>query len=498
MTRRRYFTGPLLFILVGFAAFISGCAQETATVTPLIPTIDELPLVARDVPVTSLLRNPYSYEDAHVRISGRYLPLPLMACKNDPHTSPATWVLSDGTYEVPAAGFDTVLRKLGVSDIPLVVEGRWRFWDGPVGCGRRAPNEEIWHLEVSRIVSPNPLSQIVVYDQEIAEAPNLTTTVGPLEDVSEDNTRDIVPTSVATLIPTASPTLAATPTRVASETPEATGTTLVTQTAAANATTSTPTPIATQTEEVASTPSATAEDTVTPETPTATTTPTVEPTATQDAPTSAGSLDFEEISRSGLGIGGAHIWDFEVIEDDVISISAGPAANLDIAIELVGPDGTTIAVKNDGANGQGESISQLTLSISGSYQLEIRAVGGTAGFYSVVLTNEDSEAFLIFKENLIYGGLGTGSLPSLTDHLWNFQASSGDQITINVDPANNDDLVVFLISPDSTELIFVDDTAEGESEQITDFVINETGTYTIRIGELEFQEASYTVTLNGS
>jgi len=496
MTRRRYFTGPLLFIMVGFVAFISACGQETATVIPIVPTIDELPLVASDVAVTSLLRNPYSFEGEHVRISGRYQPLPLMACKNDPHISPATWVLSDGTYEVPASGFDTVLRELGVSDIPLVVEGRWKFWDGPVGCGRRAPNEEIWHLEVSKIVSPNPLSQIVVSDQEIAEAPNLTTTAGPFEDVSEDNTPDIDLTSTATLIPTASPTHIATPTRVATGTPEETRSAEATDTTQVSPT-STPTPIATEVEENTSTPSATVEGTEVPETPTATTTPTVEPTATQVVPSGGGSLDFEEITRSGLGIEGTHIWDFEAIEDDIISISAGPAANLDIAIELADPDGTTIVVTNDGANGQGESISQLTLLKSGNYQLEIRAVGGSAGFYSVVITSEDSEAYLIFKENLSYGGLGTGSLPALTDHLWNFQASSGDRVTISVDPAINGDLVVFLISPDSTELIFVDDTAEGEREQIADFVINESGTYTIRIGELEFQEAAYTVTLTG-
>ncbi len=496
MTRHRYFTGPLLFVLVGLAALVSGCGQETATVTPPIPTIDELPLLASDVPVTSLLRNPYAFEGERVRISGRYQPLPLMACKNDPHVSPATWVISDGGYEVPAAGFDTVLRQLGVSDIPIVVEGRWRFWDGPVGCGRRAPNEEIWHIEVSRIVSPNPLSQVVISDQEIAEAPTSTTTSEPLAESSADLTSDTAPTSLSTLIPTASPTDFATPTRMATATPVEIAPVEATFTVPASPT-STPTPAATETEQFASTPTATLEGSEVPATPTATTTPTVEATATQIVQTGGGSLDYERISRSGLGIEGVDIWDFEAIEDDVISISAGPATDLDITLELTDPDGTTIAVINDGANGQGESISQLTALKSGSYQIKIRAVGGSFGDYSVVLTNEDSEAYLIFQENLSYGGLGTGTLPALTDHLWDFQASAGDLITIRVDPANSADLVIFLVAPDSTEIIFVDDTAEGESEQITDFVINESGTYTIRIGELEFEEAAYTVTLTG-
>jgi hypothetical protein len=209
-------------------------------------------------------------------------------------------------------------------------------------------------------------------------------------------------------------------------------------------------------------------------------------------------LDYERIIRTEINADAVHAWDFEAIEDDVISVSVGPAPGLDLAMELLDPEGTTIAVTNDWSSGQGESIDQVFIEDSGSYTIRVRSVGGSGGEYSLVLTNEDSEAFLVFKEYLSYGSLGTGAVPELTDHLWNFKASSGDQVSVRVDPSTSSDLVLFLIAPDSTELLFVDDTAQGESEQITNFVISVSGTYSIRIGELEFQEAAYTVTLNGS
>ncbi|HET6446371.1 MAG TPA: PPC domain-containing protein, partial [candidate division Zixibacteria bacterium] len=192
-----------------------------------------------------------------------------------------------------------------------------------------------------------------------------------------------------------------------------------------------------------------------------------------------------------------HSWEFEALDNDTIYISVGPSTSLDVALELVDPDGTTIEVTNDFSSGQGESIIEMNLVDSGVYQVEIRAVSGTSGNYSIVLTNLDSEAFLLFRDHLTYGGLGTGNLSTNTDHLWNFDAAAGDMVTVRVDPANNDDLVLFLVAPDSTELIFVDEGDLGEAEQIIDFVITEAGVYSIRVGELEFQPASYTVTLEG-
>jgi hypothetical protein len=241
----------------------------------------------------------------------------------------------------------------------------------------------------------------------------------------------------------------------------------------------------------------TATATETPDSSTTTITPSLTPLQTQIAPTGGDTLLFEHIARSELGVADIHAWEFEALDDDTISVSVGPSTPLDVAIELVDPDGMTLEVTNDSSSGQGESIIELNLVKSGVYKVQVRAVGGTSGSYSIVLTNLESEAFLVFKDHLSYGGVGTGNLSTNTDHLWDFDAAAGDMVTIRVDPAIDDDVVLFLVAPDSTELLFIDEGEAGEAEQIIDFVITEAGVYSIRVGELEFQPASYTVTLEG-
>ncbi len=497
MKRYRIFAGSILFTLMGFVVVLAGCRQQDVTIASPIPTIEDLPLVAVDIPLTTLLRYPYSFEGEHVRITGQYKPLPLMACENEPHTSPATWVLSEGGIEVPAAGFDDVLRQLKRTDTALVVEGRWQFWDGPVGCGRRAPDEEVWHLQVSRIVSPNPLSLEVTPDQEIASALIATPTAEQAPSATPD-----ADSTTSTEIPTL-PSATASATPLASSTPTASATVRTTATAEINQTVSasvtrTTTPVATETKVATETPTSVVTGTDIPTSLTPSITPSPTPSATPTVPSGGGTLVLEHIVRSALGVEGVHYWDFEALDSEIISISVGPAVDLDIALELIDPDGTTIVVTNDGVAGRAESISEISLEKSGEYEIEVRAVGGTSGDYSIVMTNMDSEAYLIFRENLSYGDIGTGNLPADTDHLWNFEAAAGDVVTIHIDPSNSDDLVLFLIAPDSGELEFIDDYGPGEGEQISQHVISESGIYSIRVGELEFQPAFYTVTLDGT
>ncbi len=500
MKRSLIFVGILLTTLLGSAILMVGCQGEIEGPTEAVPTIEEQPLVAVEVPLTTLLRNPYTFEDELIQISGQYKQLPLMVCRTDPHLSPATWALVDGPIEIAVAGFDTVLRQLGDDEGPLIVEGYWQFWDGPVGCGRRAPEKEIWHLQVSRIISPNPLSIASVVDQPLVEIQEETPISGPMIEVTEV----AVPRSSTPFaqIPTATPLSISTATVLPapSNTQEATATPLSSPTSP----TATPSDVRTNTPEptvegeVTNTPTATATQTEPGPTSTATSTRTPSPTETSTSTPGGGTLAYERIVRGEIGIEGVHFWNFEALEYDIISVSVGPSTGLDLALELIDPDGMTISVKNDEPAGHGESLGKITLEISGEFEVAVRAVGGTSGNYSVVLTNNDSETFLDFKENLVYGGIGTGNLPESTDHLWDFEAISGDVVTIEIDPASVDDMVLFLIAPDSTELIFVDENGPGDGEQIVSYVITEDGIYSIRVGELEFQPASYTVTLDAT
>ena len=201
-----------LIILV--VALMFGCQQEPpGTETPVVPTIANLPLQPDSIALVTLLRNPTFFDGNYLQLSGQYRPIPLVVCSDEGHFSPATWALVDGEIEIPAAGFDGVLRRLADPGLPLIVEGRWQQWEGPVGCGRRAPVTEIWYFEVDNIVSPNPLTAGQA-GEGIASLP-----IEPTPDTAVDQTImtpvNVTPTIV---VPTASPT------GLATETPQPTST----------------------------------------------------------------------------------------------------------------------------------------------------------------------------------------------------------------------------------------------------------------------------------
>ena len=136
---------------------LGSCQQEAATSTPVSAAVIERPNLAADISLLTLARNPVAYEGETLLLSGDYRPLPLPVCADETHLSPATWVLSDDNIEIMVAGFDSALRDLVPPGQALEVEGNWQKWDGPVGCGRRAPAQTIWYLQLTNILSPNPL-----------------------------------------------------------------------------------------------------------------------------------------------------------------------------------------------------------------------------------------------------------------------------------------------------------------------------------------------------
>jgi hypothetical protein len=223
-------------------------------------------IVRRATPLTfaQLNENPGSYQDQVIRVSGSFLKLPAPVC--NPQRGPIfAWSLADlvlaaGDWlRIDVQGFEDVIW-LVPEGTAMTVEGYWRLYEGPLGCGKNAPREAIWYLEVLRIVEPNPLPAFAG-----AGGLQLTPGVAP-------GGLDIQIVPLATLTPdgTATATLEGTPTP--SMTPTLTGTPGLVETPMLTVT-------ATETLQPGLTP------TVTP-TPTLTATPGASPTAGGPPPTS--------------------------------------------------------------------------------------------------------------------------------------------------------------------------------------------------------------------
>jgi hypothetical protein len=468
-------------------------APEIATPIPP-PPLAAQPINAEAVSLLTLVRNPDSFENSYIQLSGVYKPLPLLVCQADAHRSPATWALLEEDIEVLASGFDSELRELAYPGMGLIVEGQWLQWEGPVGCGRRVPNQQIWYLEVINIVSPNPLVSAGGTPAEVAaastSAPQAATeepgTSASMTATSDRGTTEAVTatsdmaTSVAagtqvpsgqqsvTGTPGPSPAPILTPTPFSTADTGTTGAT-ATATAAATASATVPSGAATSTAAVAS--------------------------PTTSAGAGEGTIGYDDVVKQTLSAGAVHRWTFAGSVNEIATVSVAPAPGLDVTLELADPGGTIVASSGQGAAGVPETVNQRTLAMSGSYQIRVTSVGGTSGDYALILQNQDSLPFIVFKDNLQFGGGASGNLTEDTDHFWNFKGAQGNFVTITLTAAESGDLVLYLNGADAVELEFVDENGIGQGEVISNFELPATGYYSIGVGELDFNPASYTLVL---
>ncbi len=488
------------FVLIVIALAACQQTQPTPTVPAQVAKLPEVPLQAIETTMLTLLRNPVAFEGQLVRLTGEYRPLPIAICSDVLHRSPASWSLVDGEAETLAAGFDAMLRELAQPGMALVVEGQWQQWEGPVGCGRRAPVSQIWYLDVTNIVSPNPLVITTPEGELVAEAissPSPTAIVDQeTEGTSEETLASPVTTATSTTRATLTTTVAASATPSSTPSPEVTGTSLSQGSATVTATPSitgtpatlTPTSQSTGTSQ-AGTPTATATGGAA-----STVSPTPSPTAS-----SAEVLDFDDIVVENMAAREAKSWRFTADMGDRITVSVGPVPGLDISLELLDPNGQSLNSANQGGNGIAESIGDIDLTADGDYQVIVRSMSGS-GEYSLVLLTDDSLPFMVHQGTMIYGQNNTRSVAQDIDDLWHFLGTIGDVVTIRADANGPEDIVLYLTGPDGVELDFADaDIDHGppdDFEEISQFSLPLTGLYVIGVGESDFLAFSYTLTLN--
>jgi hypothetical protein len=489
----------LVAALFALTTLIACRDEAPATATPApAPSLAAQPIQAETVSLLTLVRNPSSFENNYVRLNGFYRPFPLLVCESDAHRSPATWALFEDDVEVLASGFDSELRELAYPGMALIVEGRWQHWEGPIGCGRRVPNQQIWYLEVTNIVSPNPLVSAENVSDELAaaftptpqaalEEPGTSGAMTATSDrgtaVAVTATSDMATAAAASTQSPASPeTLTGTP--GPSPTPSFTPVPSPSAAAATVAPSNTVTSVATP----ATTASATAAEGTGTSTAAATS-----PPASPEA--GEGTIGYDDVVKRNLTAGTMQRWTFVGSTGEIATLSVAPAPGLDVTLELDDPGGTTVATSNQGGAGVPETVNQSSLVMSGAYQIRVTSVGGTAGDYALILQNQDSLPFIVFKENLHYGGGGSDDLTEDVDHFWNFEGSQGDFVSITLTAAESGDLVLYLNGADAVELEFMDENGQGQGEVISDLELPATGYYSIGVGELDFNPASYTLVL---
>lgn len=475
-------------------AALSGCQQEEATITPS-PAAAILRANQAIAPsLLTLARNPAAFEDQDLVLAGTYRPLPLPVCAQETHQSPATWALRDGEIEIPVSGFDSALRELASPGLPLEVEGRWQRWEGPVGCGRRAPSQLVWYLQLTNILSPNPLSASLPFTPEPIEPAVTTTppdsiaggvaTASPLEETTSnaqppaDGAQTVTPRSSGTPTPTASATSGAgvVPT---------------------GSVTVTPTPSVSGSGTPTTTPSGTGSPTPGVNTPTATTVPAgASPTPTIDSGQPR-LLDYDDLSKRTIAVGGVQKWQFAGATDLPIALRVAPASGLDVVLELIDPTGESLGVYDQTGEGQTETIEVDELPRTGLYTLQVSTANQTSGSYALVLQSESSLPIVLFQGILTYGETRAGTTPADGDHLWNFEGIAGDIVNIRVIATTPTDMQIYLNSYDGQETEYKNDNSAyfppEDREEFLQYQLPASGLYTIGVGEENLEALGYTI-----
>lgn len=149
-------------VLLGIAALlIAGCGKIGGGLRPIAPTIASNQIISGQpqlVTFMELEQDPTIYQDKLIRVTGNYVPLPVVSCS--PFSGPNTsWALVADELRLDILGFEGLLNQLNLGAINLTLDGVLRRYDGPLGCGKRPDAGVLWYLEALQIVQPNPLVQ---------------------------------------------------------------------------------------------------------------------------------------------------------------------------------------------------------------------------------------------------------------------------------------------------------------------------------------------------
>lgn len=242
----------LVGLILGGVILVGGSAS--GVLLPLLPTRTPLPLFDVEpelVTFDELQRDPAAYQDKVIRVSGDFERLPLPPCL--PHSGPgARWSLVADDLRLDVVGFNELLHIIEEPAI-FTIDGIFRLYRAPLGCGKEPDVDAAWFLEALKVVEPNPLL-VARSGGEVAISGVIISNLGtptPLGVVTATPTVIVTPSpsptggQTATSIPTATTTPL-----VASPTPSPTapnGTTLTptvtgTPTTTATPGTTTPTP----------------------------------------------------------------------------------------------------------------------------------------------------------------------------------------------------------------------------------------------------------------
>ncbi len=200
------------------------------------------------------------------------------------------------------------------------------------------------------------------------------------------------------------------------------------------------------------------------------------------------------IERRGL----SEIWILDLNQNDVISAAASIGqGNLDPVLELIAPDGSLVAMDDNGGGNLDAQIASAIAPIAGRYHLRVSSANANGqGAYTLVwrIISRPPTATPVPGTVLLLSY--DDSVPANTYQYYSFYAQAGTQVEVHVmaQPGSSLDAVAALLAPDGSVLGQGDDEDGGINPRFY-APLPADGTYRVRVNGY-LTSGAFTLTVN--
>lgn len=150
---------PVILFSIIIAVWFALRQESSSQLMPPFPepTESQGQLEVSQDPITfnDLNSDPIAYLNKMIVVSGEFLPVDRDNCVR--FSGPGfSWSLTAENLQLDVLGYER-FTDLIADNTQMTVQGVWRLYQGPLGCGKGPPQGNAWYLEVKKILQPNPL-----------------------------------------------------------------------------------------------------------------------------------------------------------------------------------------------------------------------------------------------------------------------------------------------------------------------------------------------------
>lgn len=214
-----------------------------------------------------------------------------------------------------------------------------------------------------------------------------------------------------------------------------------------------------------------------------------------------GTIALGEAMAGMLAEGEGHTWKLAAEGGEIVDIVVTPLdEEMDLAVTVLGGDGTMFGYYDDSSTDEAEEILGLELDSAGEYSIRVEEFYGAGGSYTLeVVPSEErkgtgtGEVDWTANGEIELGQKVESWLDAGERHAWIFAAKSDDLLDITVTPLDGEiDVTFSVIAPNGSPLVAqYDEGFTGEAEELDGLRFEWSGDYTIVIEEFWGEAGSY-------